>query len=217
MSAEPAPAARSSTRPRLGVLFSGGGRTLENLARSCRDGSLAADVVVAVSSHRGAGGVERAAEYGIPCEVVDYREHASDFASRIEKVIREHSVDLVLLAGFIRHFPVAPERAGRVLNIHPSLLPKFGGRGYYGERVHAAVLAAGETVSGCTVHVVTDEYDQGPIVVQRVVPVEESDTPASLAERVFREECIAYPEAVRLFAAGRVRIDGGSAVILPAD
>lgn len=203
----------ASTPVRLGVLFSGGGRTLENLAERIQDGTLSARIVVTISSHAQAGGIERAHRLGIPCRVVDYREWGSDFADEITRILDGAGVDLVLLAGFIRRYPVPEQYADRILNIHPALLPSFGGRGFYGDRVHRAVLESGAKFSGCTVHFVNDEYDSGPIILQRVVPVEANDTVETLAARVFAEECIAYPEAVRLYAEGVLRVVGNRVMI----
>ncbi len=194
---------------RLGVLFSGGGRTLENLARNIENGSLPARIAIAISSHAGAGGIEKARAYGIPCLTIDYREHREDFSEAIARALDEAGVELVALAGFIRHYRYPPEQEGRIMNIHPALLPAFGGKGFYGERVHEAVLRSGAKFSGCTVHFVTLEYDSGPIILQRVVPVLPADTPETLAARVFAEECIAYPEAIRLYAEGRLELSGG--------
>jgi formyltetrahydrofolate-dependent phosphoribosylglycinamide formyltransferase len=201
---------------RLGVLFSGGGRTLENLARRCLDGTLPAKVAVAISSHPEAAGIERARRLGVTCRLIDYRGAGENFSDAITRELEAAGVDLVLLAGFIRHYRVPPRFAGRVMNIHPALLPGFGGKGFYGDRVHRAVIAAGVKFSGCTVHFVTDEYDGGPIILQRVVPVAPDDTPATLAERVFAEECIAYPEAVRLYSEGRLMVEAGRVRIVGA-
>ena len=135
-------------------------------------------------------------------------------ASRMEESNAwRHPVDLVIMAGFLRRwiFPAAYE--GRVLNIHPALLPKYGGKGYYGHHVHEAVLKAGEKESGCTVHFADHHYDRGPILVQKRVPVLPGDTPDTLAARVFEAECEAYPEAIELVASGRVRIEGRRAII----
>jgi formyltetrahydrofolate-dependent phosphoribosylglycinamide formyltransferase len=197
----------------LGVLFSGGGRTLENLALRVGDGSLRARIALAVSSHRGAGGIERARRLGLPVEVVDYREAGQDFDSRIARLLDSAGAELICLAGFIRPYRYPPHHAGRIINIHPALLPVFGGKGYHGDRVHEAVVRSGVKFSGCTVHFVTEEYDKGPIILQRLVPVRPEDTPHDVAERVFAEECIAYPEAIRLFAEGRLSIEGGRVLI----
>jgi folate-dependent phosphoribosylglycinamide formyltransferase PurN len=202
-------ASSSHTRPvRLAVLFSGGGRTLENLAAKCSAGEIPGSIAVAISSHPGAGGVERARRLGLPCRIADFRALGAGFSMAIAGMLDEAEADLVCLAGFIRKLEVPPRLEGRVLNIHPALLPAFGGKGFYGERVHRAVLESGAKFSGCTVHYVTGEYDRGPIVLQRVVPV--------VPERVFTEECIAYPEAIRLHAEGRLGIEGGRVTLLPA-
>lgn len=189
---------------RLAVLFSGTGRTLENLHDACRRGKIQARIVLALASDAACGGVERARRLGLPLEIVD-RKACPDrrtFDERVLRVLASHPADLSCLAGWLHLFPLPAEWHGRVLNIHPALLPRHGGRGYHGERVHRAVLEAGEGESGCTVHLADDAYDHGPAVLQRRVPVLPGDTPDSLAARVFAEECIAYPEAVRRFAAG---------------
>lgn len=201
---------------RLGVLFSGGGRTLENLQQKIREGVIPARIVVAISSHAGAGGVSRAKRLGIPCRVLDYRERGDALSTDMARELDQAGVDLVALAGFIRRYDFPPHHAGRIMNIHPALLPAFGGRGFYGDRVHEAVIRSGVRFSGCTVHFVTEEYDSGPVIIQRIVPVIPGDTPHDLAERVFAEECIAYPEAIRLYAEGRIALDGGRVCIRPA-
>ena len=186
----------------LGVLLSGGGRTLQNLLDRIEDGSLAARVEVVVSSHPDAQGLERARKKGIPAHVVNYREFPDpeSFSLSVTQALRRHAVDLVVMGGFIRKYLIPPEYEGRVLNIHPALLPKHGGRGFYGHRVHEAVLAAGEKESGCTVHFADDRYDQGQVILQKRVPVLPGDTPETLAERVFQAECEAYPEAIEQVA-----------------
>jgi formyltetrahydrofolate-dependent phosphoribosylglycinamide formyltransferase len=194
----------------LGVLLSGSGTTLQNLLDRCADGRLAARVVCVVSSSSGAFGLQRAAQSGVPAFVVERKSCASrgDFSRRILDHCRQAGVELVCMAGFLQLLEVAPDFAGRVLNIHPALIPAFCGKGFHGLHVHGAALEAGVKVSGCTVHFADNEYDHGPIVLQRVVPVEDDDTPESLAARVFAAECEAYPEAIRLYAAGRLRIEG---------
>jgi folate-dependent phosphoribosylglycinamide formyltransferase PurN len=137
------------------------------------------------------------------------------YSRRIADLLDAARVELVIQAGFLSLWHVPPQYEGRVMNIHPALLPGFGGHGMFGHHVHEAVLAAGCKVSGCTVHFVTNEYDAGPIIVQRCVPVLESDTPDSLADRVFEQECVAYPEAIRLFAEGRLRIEDRAVRIAP--
>lgn len=189
----------------LGVLLSGGGRTLQNLIDRIAQGSLPARIEVVVSSHPGTKGLDRANAAGIPAVAVPYKDYpdAKAFSAAVTEVLDRHPLDLVLMAGFIRRYLFPARYEGRVLNIHPALLPKFGGKGFWGHHVHEAVLAAGEKESGCTVHVADRRYDRGPIVLQRKVPVLPGDTPDALAERVFQAECEAYPEAI-LRVAGRL-------------
>ncbi len=202
---------------RLGVLISGSGRTLANFLREEREGRLPGRIVVVVSDREGIPGNEIARAAGVPLFVIPSKRKSDEELSReIYAVLDHHQVDLVLLAGFLRRLAVREDYRWRIMNIHPSLLPLFGGRGMYGERVHRTVLERGLKVSGCTVHFVTDELDAGPIILQACVPVLEDDTPESLAARVFAEECRIYPEAVRLYAAGRLRVEGGRVRILPA-
>jgi formyltetrahydrofolate-dependent phosphoribosylglycinamide formyltransferase len=172
-------------------------------------GQLPARVAVVVASRR-CKGADLAQEAGLRVELVPYRKaaNAEEYSRRITAVLDEAKVDLVVLAGFLSFWHIPPHYAGRVINIHPALLPNFGGHGMYGHFVHEAVLAAGCKVSGCTVHFVTNEYDRGPIILQRTVPVLEGDTPDTLAARVFQEELKAMPEAIALFAAGKLHIEG---------
>ncbi|MCX5685782.1 MAG: phosphoribosylglycinamide formyltransferase [Planctomycetota bacterium] len=195
---------------RLGVLLSGGGRTLENVLEHIRAGDLAAEVAVVIASRPGIRGIEVGKAAGAPTHLVRPKEYPTveAYSDAMVRLLDEARVDLVCLAGFLS-FWIIPERyAGRVINIHPARLPAFGGPGLYGHHVHEAVLARGCKVSGCTVHYVSNEYDEGPIILQRPVPVYAADTPDDLAARVFEQECIAYPEAIRLIAEGRVRVEG---------
>lgn len=188
---------------RLVVLLSGGGRTLLNLLDRVEDGALSAEIPLVISSRRTAKGVERARERGLEVEVVrprDFPDKAA-FAAHQTGRILARDPDLVVMAGYLVHYPVPAELAGRILNIHPSLLPRHGGRGCFGDRVHAAVLEAGETVSGCTVHVVDDQYDHGPVLARTEVPVEPDDDVDSLAARVFEAECATYPRVIAEYAA----------------
>jgi formyltetrahydrofolate-dependent phosphoribosylglycinamide formyltransferase len=191
---------------KLAVVISGGGTTLQNFIDRIADGSLDATISVVIASRRKIKGVERAEAAGLPVEVVMRRdfEDSESFSEALTKAIERHDVDLVVLAGFLSKWLFPSRWAGRVLNVHPGLLPQYGGQGMYGHHVHEAVLAAGETESGCTVLVADHEYDHGPSVVERRVPVLPGDTPDTLAARVFEAECVAYPEAVRLFAEGRL-------------
>ncbi|HVU89689.1 MAG TPA: phosphoribosylglycinamide formyltransferase [Pirellulales bacterium] len=207
-----------STAPlKLVVLISGGGTTLRNLLDRMADGRLAARVERVISSNPTAGGLKFAEAAQIPTHICQRNQFASDdeFGRAIFAACREAKPDLVVMAGFLKFAPVPADFANRVMNIHPALIPAFCGRGAYGLRVHRAVLDYGAKVSGCTVHFVDNEYDHGPIILQHVVPVEEHDTPESLAARVFAAECEALPEALRLFAAGRLQVEGRRVRVLP--
>ncbi len=195
---------------RLVVLVSGSGTTLQNILDQIRSGELNASVELVIGSRDGLKGIERAQNAGIP-HVVIARKSFADTASFSREVFRridEAKPDLICLAGWLCLLEIPERYSGKVMNIHPSLLPSFGGKGMYGHHVHEAVLAHGCKVSGCTVHFVDNNYDSGPIILQRTCPVLEDDTPDTLAARVFEQEKIAYPEAIRLFAAGRLRIEG---------
>lgn len=195
---------------RLAVLISGGGTTLQNFIDLIADGQLHAQIGQVISSRADAFGVERARKAGLPVAIVARKECGStaEFGERIFEFIRRVQADLVCLAGFLHLLPIPDDYRGRVMNIHPALLPSFGGKGMYGHHVHEAVLQSGVKVSGCTVHFADNDYDRGPIIVQKAIPVLEGDTPESLAFRVFEAECQAYPEAIRLFAEGKLQIQG---------
>jgi phosphoribosylglycinamide formyltransferase-1 len=203
--------------PRLVVLLSGNGTTLQNLLDRCTEGRLGASVVLVVAGNPNALGLERAHRAGVPTAVVDPKTSGpgEEFSRHIFELCRQAKADLVCLAGFLQLLVIPPDFHLRVLNIHPSLIPAFCGRGYYGRRVHEAVLAYGAKVSGCTVHFADNHYDQGPIILQHAVPVLEDDTADTLAARVFTQECEAYPEAIQLIADGRIRVDGRRVSILP--
>jgi len=202
---------------RLAVLISGTGNTLQNLIERIQLRKLAAEIRLVISSKADAPGVEKARRAGLPVEIVERRAAGSleAFSRAIFDRCREVQADLVCMAGFLHLVQIPDHFHNRVMNIHPALLPAFGGKGFYGLRVHQAVLEYGCKVSGCTVHFADNEYDHGPIILQRVVPVLDEDTPESLAARVFVEECEAYPEAIRLFAEGRLRVEGRRVRILP--
>lgn len=194
---------------RLGGLLSGGGRTLLNIHEEIQAGRLNAEIVTVVAS-RPCKGVQRCREAGLPVEIIPFKDMPDDqtYWDRITANLDQAQVDLVCMAGFLSFWKIPDHYAGRVMNIHPALLPLFGGKGLYGDRVHQAVLASGTNVSGCTVHFVNNEYDAGPIIVQREVEVLDTDTPETLAARVFEQECIAYPMAIRLFSEGKISTDG---------
>lgn len=201
----------------IAVLISGGGTTLRNLIQQVASGALPVEIRLVISSNPQAPGLAFAHAAGIPTRVVEKKRGTrdEDFSQAIFGPCREAGVAYVVMGGFLKHVRIPPDFENRVLNIHPSLIPAHCGKGMYGMKVHEAVLAAGETVTGCTVHFVDDEYDHGPIILQRQVPVLPGDTPQSLQARVFAAECQAYPEALRLIAAGRVRVRAGQVEILP--
>lgn len=193
---------------RLAVLVSGAGTTLQNLLDEIAARRLDALVDLVVSSRPDAFGLGRAARAGIATSVVPWTSDTAAASERVFALCRERGAELVVLAGFLKPLTIPADFLGRVMNIHPALLPAFGGKGFYGRRVHEAALARGVKVSGCTVHFADNDYDHGPIILQRTAPVLDDDTPESLAERVFATECVAYPEAIRLFSAGRLRLEG---------
>jgi len=202
---------------RLAVLLSGSGTTLQNFIDLAAAGQLPAKVVKVVASRRDAFGLERAARAGIPAAVVRRRREQSvaEFSAAVWAEAEAAAPDLVLFAGFMLQLDVPERWVGRVMNVHPALLPAFGGKGMYGHFVHEAVLRHGCRVTGATVHFVDNEYDHGPIVLQKAVEVREDDTPETLAVRVQAAEREIYPQAVGLFAAGRLRLEGRRVRLLP--
>jgi len=209
-------AAKPQKKIRLGVLISGGGRTMMNILDCIKCRELNAEIAVVISSLSTVAGVNKARNAGLPVKVIrrkDYPE-VDAFSEQIAKELDAAKVDLVVQGGWLCLWKIPPQYESRVMNIHPALLPSFGGKGMWGHHVHEAVLAAGCKVSGCTVHFCTNEYDRGPIIVQRTCPVADDDTPDTLAERVFEQECIAYPQAIRWFAEGRLQVEGNRARVL---
>ena len=202
---------------RIAVLLSGTGRSLDNLLQEIGAGRLSAEITVVVGSKADAYGLVRAREYGVDAVAVPRRDYddLEAFNAAVNAVLLPYGVELVVLAGFLSLYQPPPDLAGRVMNIHPALLPSFGGQGFYGDRVHQAVLASGVKVSGCTVHFADAAYDRGPIILQTAVPVLEDDTVPSLAARVFEAECKAYPRAIQLYADGRLRREGRRVRVLP--
>lgn len=181
----------------LAVMLSGSGRTLLNLLRAIERGEVPARIVLVLAS-RECLGAQRAREAGIETLVMP----GEIGAGALEATLAARDVDWVVLAGYLRKLRIPARYRGRVVNIHPALLPSFGGEGMYGDHVHRAVLASGVKESGCTVHLCDEAYDEGPIVLQRRCPVEIGDTPETLAARVFALECEAYPAALRLLLSG---------------
>ncbi|MDE0205893.1 MAG: phosphoribosylglycinamide formyltransferase [Candidatus Tectomicrobia bacterium] len=202
---------------RIAVLLSGTGRSLENLLHEIRAGRLDAEIAVVISSKAEAYGLARARAHGLDAVPVPRRDYddLTAYNAAINAVLAPRGVDLVVLAGFLSLYQPPPELAGRVMNIHPALLPAFGGKGFYGDRVHRAVLQSGVKVSGCTVHFADGRYDCGPIILQTAVPVLDDDTVQSLADRVFEAECETYPRAIQLFAHDRLQLEGRRVRVLP--
>ena len=182
----------------IAVLVSGGGRSLENLAAVIARGELEGRLALVLSNTTKAFALERARRLEIPAVVIDPERKLSpeEFSRDAFAAIESFRCDVAVMAGFLRLLRIPPSWLGRVMNIHPALLPAFGGKGYYGDRVHEAVLASGAKETGCTVHYVDNEYDHGPVILQRRIAVLPEDTVPSLAARVFEEEKLALPEAL---------------------
>lgn len=194
----------------LAVLVSGSGTTLQNLIDLIDQHRLQAKITQVIGSRREIKGVDRAIEAGLPTAVVPRKDFpdTSSFSTEVFSLIDQAGVDLICCAGWLSLLDVPQRWSGKIMNIHPALLPSFGGKGMFGLHVHEAVIAYGCKVSGCTVHFLDNTYDTGPIILQRVCPVFDDDTPHTLAARVFEEEKIAYPQAITLFAQGRLQIQG---------
>ncbi len=207
------PLAAPLSRPiRLTVLISGGGTTMVNLWDALARGELCAQIPLVIASRPDCAGIQKARDRGLSCEVVARKSFpdVAAFSHAVFQHCRAAAADLVICAGFLALLKIPKDFQHRVMNIHPALIPAFCGHTFHGRRVHEAVLERGCKITGCTVHFVDDEYDHGPIIVQRAVPVLDGDTPDALAARVFEEECIAYPEAIRRFASGRMIIVGST-------
>lgn len=203
-------------RINLGVLISGGGNTLQNFIDQIETGELPATIQIVISSKPDVSGLDRARKHNLRTAVIPSANYTDidAFSRAITAELDKYPIDLVTLAGFVHFYNIPEKYHGKVMNIHPGLIPAFCGHHYYGKKVHEAVISYGAKVSGCTVHFADNVYDNGPIIIQRTVPVLEDETPDTLAARVFQEECEAYPEAVRLFAEGRLKIEGRKVRIL---
>jgi phosphoribosylglycinamide formyltransferase-1 len=186
----------------IGFLLSGGGRTLENLIEVIRQEGIPAQISLVIASKAGLGGIEKAARAGIPHQIHPCRDTADSKA--VFAALDEAGCQFAILGGWLRKLEIPTAWEGRVINIHPSLLPRHGGKGCYGDRVHRRVLEAGDTKSGCTVHFVDNEYDRGPIILQETVPVLEDDSVESLGQRVFEAEKQALPKAVAALISGEL-------------
>lgn len=206
----------TTTSLKIAVLISGSGRTLKNFIDLAAEGGLPIDIRLVVSSSAKARGLEYAAENGIASMVVRRNTFSTDreFGDATFAACRNAGVEYVVMAGFMKLAPVPEDFAGRVVNIHPSLIPAFCGHGMYGDRVHQAVIDAGVKVTGCTVHFVDNIYDHGPIIWQQPVPVFEDDTADTLGKRVFEAEKEAYPQVLKLLAAGRIKLENGRVTTL---
>ena len=199
---------------KLSVLISGGGTTMVNLQERISQETLNARIVSVIAS-RDCSGIQRCNELGLDCQIISPKSFSNvqEFSGKLFDAIRSSQVDLVVLAGFLSRIQIPDDFSNRVMNIHPSLIPAFCGEGMYGQHVHQAVLDRGCKVSGCTVHFCDNEYDHGPIVLQKCVPVLPGDDADLLATRVNAAEREIYPEAIKLFGEGRLRIDGRSVLI----
>jgi len=209
----------SSNRPlRVAVLLSGNGTSLENLFEHIDAGSLHAEIAIVIASKEKAYGLERARRRGVPAVAVPRKEYPGGklFNDRLHAALDPYDVDLVALLGFLSLFELRGRYEGRTINVHPALIPAFCGPGFYGERVHQAVLASGVKLSGATVHFSDAEYDHGQIILQEAVPVEDDDTVDTLAARVMAVERRLVPRAIQLFAEGRIRIEGNRTRIAPS-
>ncbi|MEM9348226.1 MAG: phosphoribosylglycinamide formyltransferase [Planctomycetota bacterium] len=196
--AQPGSDTDAPRKPRLAIALSGGGTTMMNLCDCIEGGSLNAEIVCVIASNTTCKGIERAQQRGLSVQVLRRKDYSGKhaFSDELFQACRDRRADLLCLAGFLSLLVIPDDFAGRVLNIHPSLLPKFGGKGMHGHHVHQAVIDAGETESGCTVHLADNTYDTGPILLQKTCPVLPDDTADTLAGRVFELECDAYPQAI---------------------
>lgn len=203
---------------KLAVLISGSGRTLKNFIELAAAGNLPVDIRLVVSSSAKAGGLDHARAANIPAVVLSRSKFGSDqtYGDAVFAACRDAGVDYVAMAGFMKLAPVPDDFLGRVVNIHPALIPAFCGAGMYGHHVHQAVIDYGAKVTGVTVHFVDNQYDHGPVIWQQPVPVFDDDTAESLAARVFEVEKEAYPHVLRLLAAGRVHLEGRRVRLAPA-
>ncbi len=199
----------NKTKPiRLGVLISGSGRTMMNILNHIKSKTLNAEIALVISSRSTVSGIEKAKSAKLPVKIIRTKDHPDidNFSNTLEQALTEANVDLVIQGGWLCLWKIPKTFENKVMNIHPALLPSFGGKGMWGHHVHEAVLSTGCKVSGCTVHFCNNKYDAGPIIIQRCCPVAEDDTPDTLASRVFEQECIAYPQAIRLFIEKRLKV-----------
>jgi phosphoribosylglycinamide formyltransferase-1 len=201
----------------IAVFASGRGSNFEALLKAIEQGTLSARVTLLVSNKAEAGALEIARSRNIPAFYITQQQFPSEdgYVAKLFELLGQHRVELIALAGYLKRIPsrVIERFRNKILNVHPALLPLFGGAGMYGMHVHEAVIISGVKVSGATVHVVDEEYDRGPIVMQKVVEIADDDTPQTLAAKVLRVEHEIFPLALKAFAEGRVRIEGRKAWI----
>lgn len=202
---------------RVVVLLSGSGSTLQNFIDKQEEGKIPIEIAMVISSNRDAYGLERARKHGIPTRTVHRKDYEkwSLFNQDLSEAINEADPDLILLAGFMFLFRPDPKYYGKIMNVHPALIPAFCGKGMYGHHVHQAVLDYGVKITGATVHFIDENYDTGPIILQKAVEVRDDDTADSLAERVQAAEREIYSRAVQLYAENRLVVEGRKVKILP--
>jgi len=202
----------------IAVFASGRGSNFSAVLEKIRSGEIPnASIAVVISNNSTAGALEIARSYSIPAIHYSRAQYESDeaFTAQLRSLLSEHGVNFIILAGYMKMMPqeIVRQFRHRMLNVHPALLPAFGGKGMYGHQVHKAVIEYGAKVSGATVHLVDEEYDHGPVVLQACIAVEDDDSPDSLAEKVLKIEHLLLPEAVRLFAEGRVIVQDRKVII----
>lgn len=205
-------------RLKIAVFASGRGSNFESILNSIENGRIKnADIVCLLSNNSDAGALEFAKRKNIPAVHISRQQYITDndFASSLIKKLDEFEVNFIVLAGYMKIISPAVVRKfkNRIINIHPALLPRFGGKGMYGIHVHEAVIASGDKFSGATVHIVDEEYDHGPILMQETVNVDENETAETLSSKVLKVEHKIYPEVVRLFSEGKTKIEDGKVVI----
>ncbi|MCH8928215.1 MAG: phosphoribosylglycinamide formyltransferase [Candidatus Marinimicrobia bacterium] len=202
----------------IAIFASGSGSNAEAIMKAQKEGRLSAKIGLVVTNKAKAGVIQRAAAYNAPYVVLNNKDFANEeeYVDSLIYALDEKNIDFVVLAGYLQLIParLVEKFRNRITNIHPALLPSFGGKGYYGHKVHEAVLDAGCKVSGVTVHIVDEKYDRGPIISQKSVPVFDDDSAKSLAERILIEEHKIYPATLQLFAEGRVEVSKGRVRIM---
>jgi len=202
---------------RLAVFASGSGTDFQALVQASRDHDLGWEVALLITNNAEAGAIDRAKLFRVPFRCINRQDFTDRdaFLVELQKALAELHIDFIALAGYLRKIPpeIVRQYRHRIINIHPALLPMFGGKGYFGRKVHEAVLAAGCKVTGVTVHLVDEEYDQGGIVAQRCVPVYDADDAESLSKRVLEVEHQFYPEVVTWFAQGKVKVVSGKVMV----